>query len=95
MTIRLLPRGQRSGPIYQTIADQIGREIETGRMKPGSRLPTQRALARQLVTYATGAPLEADDQAHIERIIAGIRNKNYGFKSLIQAIVQSPLFQNK
>jgi DNA-binding transcriptional MocR family regulator len=54
MTIRLAPRGQRTGPIYQTIADQIGREIESGRMKPGSRLPTQRALARQLgVTLTT------------------------------------------
>src|SRR5436190_23904728 len=54
MTIRLAPRGQRSGPIYQAIADQIGREIEAGRMKPGSRLPTQRDLARQLgVTLTT------------------------------------------
>ena len=54
MTIRLPPRGQRSGPIYQAIADQIGREIEAGRMKPGSRLPTQRSLARQLgVTLTT------------------------------------------
>ena len=54
-----------------------------------------RALARQLVTYATGAPLEPNDQPHIERIIAGIRKQNYGFKSLIHAIVQSPLFQKK
>jgi DNA-binding transcriptional MocR family regulator len=54
MTIRIPPRGQRSGPIYQAIADQIGREIEAGRMKPGSRLPTQRSLARQLgVTLTT------------------------------------------
>jgi DNA-binding transcriptional MocR family regulator len=54
MTIRLPPRGQRSGPIYQAIADAIGREIDAGRMKPGSRLPTQRALARQLgVTLTT------------------------------------------
>ena len=48
MTIKLPPRGQRSGPIYQAIADAIGREIEAGRLKPGSRLPTQRSLARQL-----------------------------------------------
>jgi DNA-binding transcriptional MocR family regulator len=54
MTIRLPPRGQRSGPIYQAIADQIGREIESGRMKPGMQLPTQRSLARQLgVTLTT------------------------------------------
>src|SRR5438034_1138277 len=55
MTIKLPPRGQRSGPIYQAIADQIGSEIEAGRLKPGGRLPTQRSLARQLgVTLTTG-----------------------------------------
>jgi DNA-binding transcriptional MocR family regulator len=62
MTIKLPPRGQRSGPIYQTIADAIGREIEAGRFKPGSRLPTQRSLARQLgvtVTTVTRAYVEA------------------------------------
>ena len=54
MTIKLPPRGQRSGPIYQAIADAIGREIEAGRLKPGGRLPTQRVLARQLgVTLTT------------------------------------------
>ena len=37
MTIKLPPRGQRSGPIYQAIADAIGREIEAGR--PQARRP--------------------------------------------------------
>ena len=34
-------------------------------------------------------------QGQIEKLIADIRGKNYGFKSLIHALVQSPLFQNK
>jgi DNA-binding transcriptional MocR family regulator len=62
MTIKLPPRGQRTGPIYQAIADAIGREIESGRLKPGSRLPTQRVLARQLgvtLTTVTRAYVEA------------------------------------
>ncbi len=62
MTIKLPPRGQRSGPIYQAIADAISREIEAGRLKPGSRLPTQRVLARQLgvtLTTVTRAYVEA------------------------------------
>ena len=62
MTIKLPPRGQRSGPIYQAIADAIGREIEAARLKPGGRLPTQRALARQLgvtLTTVTRAYAEA------------------------------------
>jgi DNA-binding transcriptional MocR family regulator len=61
MTIKL-PPGQRSGPIYQAIADAIGREIDAGRLKPGSRLPTQRVLARQLgvtLTTVTRAYVEA------------------------------------
>ena len=48
MTIKLPPRGQRSGPIYQSIANQIGSDIDAGRLKPGARLPTQRSLARHL-----------------------------------------------
>jgi DNA-binding transcriptional MocR family regulator len=62
MTIKLPPRGQRSGPIYQAIADAVSREIEAGRLKPGSRLPTQRELARQLgvtLTTVTRAYVEA------------------------------------
>lgn len=62
MTIKLPPRGQRSGPIYQAIADAISREIEAGRLKPGGRLPTQRVLAHQLgvtLTTVTRAYVEA------------------------------------
>src|SRR4029450_330280 len=62
MTIRLPPRGQLTGPIYQAIADAIGHEVESGRLKPGSRLPTQRVLARQLgvtLTTVTRAYVEA------------------------------------
>src|ERR1700674_42070 len=73
MTIRLPPRGQRSGPIYQAIADQIGREIEAGRMKPGSRLPTQRSLARQL-----GVTLTTVTRAYEEAQRRGLLNGEVG-----------------
>jgi DNA-binding transcriptional MocR family regulator len=54
MTIRLPHADQRKGPIYREIADAIAREVQAGRVKPGSRLPTQRELARQLrVTLTT------------------------------------------
>ncbi len=35
------------------------------------------------------------DKLQIETIVSRLRNKNYGFKSLIHEIVQSPLFQSK
>ena len=54
-----------------------------------------RALTRQLITYATGAPAETVDEEQIEHLVAEIRAKHYGFKSLVHALVQSPLFKNK
>src|SRR5262245_13350383 len=54
MTIRLPAAAERTGPLYKQIADQIAAEVDAGRLKPGSRLPTQRALAKQLgVTVTT------------------------------------------
>lgn len=37
-----------AAPVYQQIADWFRREIEAGRLGPGDRLPTIRALARSL-----------------------------------------------
>lgn len=73
MTIKLPPRGQRTGPIYQAIADAIGREIESGRLKPGSRLPTQRVLARQL-----GITLTTVTRAYVEAQRRGLLNGEVG-----------------
>jgi DNA-binding transcriptional regulator YhcF (GntR family) len=73
MTIKLPPRGQRSGPIYQAIADAIGREIEAGRLKPGGRLPTQRVLARQL-----GVTLTTVTRAYVEAQRRGLLNGEVG-----------------
>ena len=45
---------QGAGPLYRSIADALARAIESGAAKPGSRLPTQRALAGRLgVTVGT------------------------------------------
>jgi DNA-binding transcriptional MocR family regulator len=44
----------RSGPLYVAIANQLANDLETGRLKPGDRLPTHRELAWQLgVTVGT------------------------------------------
>ena len=45
---------ERQGPRYLAIAEQLGRDLETGRLKPGDRLPTHRDLAWKLgVTVGT------------------------------------------
>jgi hypothetical protein len=54
-----------------------------------------RNLAGRLVTYATGAVPQPADQPAIEAIVRDIRDKNYGLRSLVHAVVQSPLFRNK
>src|SRR6185503_750639 len=44
----------RSGPRYLAIADALGEDLERGRVRPGTQLPTHRALADRLgVTVGT------------------------------------------
>jgi uncharacterized protein DUF1592/uncharacterized protein DUF1588/uncharacterized protein DUF1595/uncharacterized protein DUF1585 len=54
-----------------------------------------RALAIKLLTYAIGTPPTAADRPKIEAIVASVRSKNYGFRSLVHEVVQSAVFQNK
>ena len=54
-----------------------------------------RSLAEKLVAYSTGAPTSTIDEAEIESIVARVREKDYGFRSLIHEVVQSRLFQTK
>jgi mono/diheme cytochrome c family protein len=54
-----------------------------------------RNLARQLTIYATGAPVRFSDRPEVERILAKAKTSDYGVRSLVLAIVESPLFQNK
>ncbi len=54
-----------------------------------------RNLARQLVVYATGAPVRFSDRAQIEQILQSTRSGNYGVRRLVHQIVQSDLFRNK
>ncbi|MGB8166014.1 MAG: DUF1592 domain-containing protein [Chthoniobacteraceae bacterium] len=53
-----------------------------------------RNLARQLVVFATGAPVRFGDRAELEQILDRAQPK-YGVRSLIHEIVQSSLFQTK
>ncbi len=51
-----------------------------------------RALAGKLIAYATGTEPTLADRAAIDRIVSQIRDKNYGFRSLIHEVVRSPIF---
>jgi hypothetical protein len=54
-----------------------------------------RALAAKLTTYATGAAPTPVDRAALDSMVAKVRDKNYGLRSLIHEVVQSDLFRNK
>jgi hypothetical protein len=54
-----------------------------------------RNLAKQLVVYATGAPVRFTDRPALEKILDQAAPRGYGVRSLIHAIVQSDLFLNK
>jgi hypothetical protein len=54
-----------------------------------------RNLARQLVLYATGAPVRFGDRPEIERILEDARPRRYGVRTLVHEIVQSDIFLNK
>ena len=54
-----------------------------------------RALTEKMLTYATGAAPQAMDQNKVESIVAKIREKDYGLRSLVHEIVQSEMFRHK
>ena len=54
-----------------------------------------RNLTERLVTYATGAAAQPGDQKEIDAILREVREKSYGLRSLVHAIVQSRLFLHK
>ena len=54
-----------------------------------------RNLVRQLVVYATGAPVRFSDRAEVEAILARTRGSGYGVRALLHEVVRSPLFLRK
>ena len=54
-----------------------------------------RNLAGKLLAYSTGAPPAPLDAPEIDAIVTRVREKGYGFRSLVHEIVQSSLFQSK
>ncbi len=54
-----------------------------------------RNLARQLVVYATGAPVRFGDRDAVEQILARSKASHYGVRALIHEIAASELFQSK
>ncbi len=54
-----------------------------------------RSLCQKLLVYSTGADLQFADREVVEQIVARVRAKNYGFRSLVHEVVQSRVFLDK
>ena len=54
-----------------------------------------RNLTEQLLVYATGAPVEFADREDVAAILEKSRASEFGVRTLIHEIVQSPLFREK
>ena len=54
-----------------------------------------RALTEKLLSYATGGTPAKSDQPEIEAIVAKVRPKDYGLRTLVHEIAQSKMFQSK
>jgi mono/diheme cytochrome c family protein len=54
-----------------------------------------RGLTEKLLVYATGHGLEFADREAVANILSEVKPKNYGFRTLVHTIVQSPTFRSK
>jgi hypothetical protein len=54
-----------------------------------------RNLVHQLIVYATGAPVSFSDRDEVTAILNQTKSSDYGVRSIIYAIVESPLFLRK
>ena len=52
-----------------------------------------RALTRLLLSYSLGRNLGFSDRPEMERIVAAVESTDYGLRSLIHEITQSPAFR--
>jgi hypothetical protein len=54
-----------------------------------------RALAEKLLVYATGHTIEFADRPAVQSIVERTRGNDFGVRSIVHEIVQSPLFLSK
>jgi hypothetical protein len=69
------------------------RELKTLLLKDERQVA--RNLAKQLLIFATGAPIRFGDRPDLEQVLDHASASHYAVRNVIEAIVQSPLFLNK
>ncbi len=93
--------GKRAKPIEIDASYQLsdGREFddvdEFRRLIVANPQPIAACVAEKLVTYATGAPPRFSDRDEIQRIVEKSADSDFGFRTILQQVVQSPVFLTK
>ena len=54
-----------------------------------------RNLARKMLAYALGRPLEYYDEPVVTDLVAKLRKDNLKMQTLILSVIESPPFQNR
>jgi hypothetical protein len=54
-----------------------------------------RGIAKNLLTYSTGGPVQFSDADEVTSIVQHVAGKDYGMRSLIHEVVQSRIFRKK
>ena len=54
-----------------------------------------RNLVEKLIVYSTGAEIDFADRSVVEQIVRDLKAQKYGFRSLVHAVIQSPIFLQK
>lgn len=90
---RLGPHVDASGEMPDGQKFQNIRDLRACLLRDPEQLA--RNLSRQLIIYATGAPILFADRQQIESILDRTRARDYGVRSILHEVVRSNLFQNK
>ena len=95
-TVRTKTKGPKVDPSY---AMPDGREFDGIDQFKKLALADPRQIARnfatKLATLSTGAPVSFVDRGAIEGILSQAEPSGYGVRSLIHAVIDSPVFLNK
>ena len=98
--IQLVDGRKEKGPVVDaayTLPD--GREFKSGKefrklMADNPRMLAEN-LAEELLTYSTGAPVSFADREVVKAIAEQAADSNYGFRSILYGVIESPAFQSK
>ena len=94
------PRPTKDGAVIDS-ADELARKGTFGNIDEFKQLLLQdkdqiaRGLTEKLLVFSTGHKIESADRDTLEKIVAAVQAKKYGFRTLIHEVVQSDTFRNK